>query len=340
MDLNIIGNGFDLYHGLPSSYYYFACYLIKRDPEFYFEMGRMYAFQTAVYSHIYEDCEPVVEYNLFWKDFEERLGQLDSIWLEESLIDDLDLEYPEDAIDIEIPETANSVTIIRYFVEWVTNTLETKCGIETIKKLLGNKKLIISDNSFFVNFNYTSILETIYGISSDNIFYIHNRVSQYEDSQLIVGHGNRRDIEGLKNKIEKIESETFYLSSQAERNRLNEYVAEKEILEDLLKDTDYLTFSLINALKNKSFDNIYIYGLSCGSVDMPYIKCIRKLYPDATWHFSYYNNNEKLVRNNLAKELLLPMDKVRYFLFKNDTAEQIKQKIISDLSIETYKTTG
>ena len=73
---------------------------------------------------------------------------------------------------------------------------------------------------------------------------------------------------------------------------------------------------------------------------MPYIKCIRKLYPDATWHFSYYNNNEKLVRNNLAKELLLPMDKVRYFLFKNDTAEQIKQKIISDLSIETYKTTG
>lgn len=27
MNLNIIGNGFDLCHGLPSSYYYFGCYL-------------------------------------------------------------------------------------------------------------------------------------------------------------------------------------------------------------------------------------------------------------------------------------------------------------------------
>lgn len=26
MRLNIIGNGFDLYHGLPSLYYYFGCF--------------------------------------------------------------------------------------------------------------------------------------------------------------------------------------------------------------------------------------------------------------------------------------------------------------------------
>ena len=29
--LNIIGNGFDLYHGLPTSYYDFACYMLATD---------------------------------------------------------------------------------------------------------------------------------------------------------------------------------------------------------------------------------------------------------------------------------------------------------------------
>ncbi|MBU3130277.1 bacteriophage abortive infection AbiH family protein [Clostridium tagluense] len=44
MNLNVIGNGFDLYHRLPSSYYYFGCYLIEKDPEFYEEVGRRYKF--------------------------------------------------------------------------------------------------------------------------------------------------------------------------------------------------------------------------------------------------------------------------------------------------------
>lgn len=44
LNLNIIGNGFDLYHGLPSSYYYFGCYLIKTDAEFYEEFSNMYDF--------------------------------------------------------------------------------------------------------------------------------------------------------------------------------------------------------------------------------------------------------------------------------------------------------
>lgn len=32
-NLNVIGNGFDLYHGLPTSYYYFACYILSTNEE-------------------------------------------------------------------------------------------------------------------------------------------------------------------------------------------------------------------------------------------------------------------------------------------------------------------
>ena len=46
--LNIIGNGFDLYHGLPTSYYYFACYLLANDETFYDELANMYGFSTGI----------------------------------------------------------------------------------------------------------------------------------------------------------------------------------------------------------------------------------------------------------------------------------------------------
>jgi len=47
MNLNPIGNGFDLYHGSPSSYYYFGCFLIERDLELYEELSAMYGFRKG-----------------------------------------------------------------------------------------------------------------------------------------------------------------------------------------------------------------------------------------------------------------------------------------------------
>ena len=89
MRLNIIGNGFDLYHGLPCSYYYFACFLAKHYPSFYEEMSQMFGF-SCYRSVGYEEVETVVD-DIFWRIFEEKLGELDSTWVEGSLLDDLGL---------------------------------------------------------------------------------------------------------------------------------------------------------------------------------------------------------------------------------------------------------
>ncbi len=336
-DLFLIGNGFDLFHGLPSDYYYFGCYLIKHYPEFYSEMGRMYGFKTMIGSHFLEEFDDAVEYDLFWSKFEERLGQLDPLWLEESLIDDLDLEYPDDAVDIEIPEVTNADTIKKYFNEWVVSTLDTIKGLKIVADELGKNKLNLSNQSFYINFNYTSILEKIYGISNEKIFHIHGAADLEEGEELIVGHGNKNAIINFQKRIEEIEADTYYLSSQAERNRLNEYSAEKDILENLLKDTDALVDELRYMLRDKKIDNIYVMGLSCGSVDIPYIECIRQLYPKAIWHFSYYDNKEKEARKKLVNQLLLNQDETDYYLFKNENANEIKEKIINKLSIQMYR---
>lgn len=114
MRLNIIGNGFDLYHGFPCLYYYFGCFLVKHYLNFYEEMSQMFNFPC--YRHVgYEEVEPFVD-NIFWQTFEESLGELDSTWMEESLIDDLGLEC-DDPVDIEIPEVANAESIKKKF--WI-----------------------------------------------------------------------------------------------------------------------------------------------------------------------------------------------------------------------------
>ena len=46
--LNIIGNGFDLYHGLPTSYYDFACYMLTTDEGLYTELSEMYDFPVRL----------------------------------------------------------------------------------------------------------------------------------------------------------------------------------------------------------------------------------------------------------------------------------------------------
>lgn len=333
--LNLIGNGFDLYHGLPCSYYYFGCYLIDNHPDFYEELAKMYGFKCYKFNSRYEDFDFVVENNLFWSHFEERLGELDSTWLEESLQDDLGLEYPDDAVDLDIPETTNSETIKRYFTEWVLNTLETSKCMNLVKKSLGNKKIHLNNTDFYINFNYTSVLENVYGIDEKQVFHIHGKAGEVY-SNLVVGHGNTDIIKKLDSKISDILSETYYLSVQEVRNRLNEYEAEKEILQNLYKDTKFNILSMDDELRNKEIEDIYIWGLSCGSVDLPYIEHLKLKYPNTKWHFSYFDNLEKEDREKLSKELNIENDKVSFFEFRNNDAKNTKNRIVEKLGIKEY----
>ena len=85
-NLNIIGNGFDLYHGLPTSYYYFACYFLKNYEEVYDDLASMYGISKGLYSHISEDLTRGIDDKGFWREFEKSLGYIDSGWVEGSLL--------------------------------------------------------------------------------------------------------------------------------------------------------------------------------------------------------------------------------------------------------------
>lgn len=338
MKLNLIGNGFDLYHGLPCSYYYFGCYLAEHYQDFYLEMSKMFFVKCMRYVG-YNDAEIIVD-DLFWRTFEEKLGELDTTWLEESLQDDLGLEYPDDPVELEIPEVVNSQIIVEKFKEWIVNTVNTKDNIKIVNRMINGERLSFSDEEYFVNFNYTQILEQIYKIDSRKIFHIHGECDIDLEAEftedLIVGHGNSDEIERLENQINKIESSNYYLSSQKVKNRLTEYEAELHILKDLRKNVSELKSKMLSRLNRDNVcpDEILVWGLSCGEVDLPYMEALRDSFPDARWKFSYFNQKEKVERMKLASEL--GIENVDFFEFCNASAGKINRELVDHNEITEY----
>lgn len=332
MRLNIVGNGFDLYHGLPCSYYYFGCYLLVNHPEFYVELASMYGFSYGIPTG-YEDFEYGVE-DVFWRYFEEKLGDLDSTWIEEKLEDDLGLEC-QDPVDIEIPESANSEVIKRYFQEWISSTLDLEQNFEIVKQNLGMKKIRWKKNDYFVNFNYSHTIEKVYNISSNRVFHIHGECG--EDSELIVGHGNQEQINEYNDILEEMKNSSEYYGYQSTRNRYNEYNCELSILEDLRKNTSQLISDMERQLswRAENVTEICVWGFSCGPVDMPYIERLNELYPNVAWSFSYYDLSEKNRREELVKNLGL--SRVNYFELNNRDSERILSLIELENNITTFE---
>lgn len=335
MRLNLIGNGFDLYHGLPSSYYYFGCFLATNYPDFYGEMSEMYGFQCQ--KRIGHDDFEIVVSDIFWRTFEEQLGYLNSGWMEGRLIDDLGLEC-DDPIDLDIPERVNSKVIKDKFCEWICTTVNTRQNFNIIKSRISRNKRRFRGDDYFVNFNYTQTLEEVYNIPRDRVIHIHGECELDEQwGELVVGHGNDEDIQYIEERIKDIESNGGWLGYQSERNRLNEYKCERAILQDLKKDVPYLSSKLIGMLRNKKLqvDEIWVWGLSCGVVDEQYIEDLHREYPDAKWMFSCYSPGNKQERSQFAKRLGLPQKGC--FSFNNPNSDATQAEIVRANNITEYE---
>ena len=178
--LFIIGNGFDIMHGVPSSYYCF------RD-----SMGRHNELRNALEMYIRKED--------LWADFEESLAHLDEEAMLGTVNDWMDILDVKDQFDDDFSaadffmaaETATgpAQTIIRElpgrFRKWVC----------TLKPTNARKPLvdILAKQSTFINFNYTEFLETLYEIPKDNVWYIHG--DRREKKELILGHAPGAEFE-------------------------------------------------------------------------------------------------------------------------------------------------
>lgn len=296
MNLFIIGNGFDLSHNLPTKYEDFQSYLLRTYPdslkvtpsfdissqimpdgEEVYDTNELVAFLMEIISNAEKDGDK-------WSDLETSLGNLDF----SDYFDELSYLYDENHKDFNEWHQAYryedvsgnffkvTVKIKKLFSDWV-NTIK----LNTVKPIKSFEKLIDKSQDYFINFNYTEVLEQVYGTSK--VWHLHG---QQNKNDIIIGHG-----------VFKETIETNYIGSE---------FALSEIHNELRKDTDQIIekwgdlFWLLIEV-----NNVYSYGFSFSEVDLAYIKKICEVIDtrEVTWYLNDFDDIDtrelyiRIVRN-------------------------------------------
>lgn len=303
MKLFIIGNGFDLAHSLETKYEHFRDYLEREHWEFLSSLEEMYGFRIGSFiEHIGEDIweENVKEY--LWQDFESNLSNID-----ETILDNgEDIELGLESGDIGIEDTLNEYWEERYkFIEELSEYV--KEWISQIDINIDRKTELIDENSedIYLTFNYSLVLEEVYGIDDNNILHIHGSILK-SDISPVMGHGNKQIISDMNE-----------IASEA-REMLNEkkysiYNAGANYCERTLKEIGLYISMNRNFFRNlENVDEILIIGHSLGDVDMPYFREIRRnVSDDVIWNVYYYSDNDMLTYRDKIISIGVKKDNIR-----------------------------
>lgn len=279
--LYIIGNGFDLYHGLPSRYADFHRHVEDNDPELLEQLDSYFDFK--------------VDENYLWSNFEQDLCHFDHGSFKDNF-DHIDVTSETFKLsefygleDEVIFESESLVEKIRdAFSGWVeTFDLEESTAI-------GYKPIKLDPEAFYINFNYTDTLEEVYQIPKERILYIHNNAKAYDD--LIFGHGETTDHAEVPTFDEQGEPTRTPYTDIENASRAPFFAFQKDTKSVLKKHRHW--FSALIDIRE-----VIILGHSLGNVDAPYFRQLVKQVGDVSWKVSYYGMNELTELHRRARSL-------------------------------------
>lgn len=342
--LIILGNGFDLYHKLPTSYKKdFVPILKKENEELFRKLSKLY----------FKDNEEL------WSDFENRIGSAEDIEslntpINDKLLEIFDIDiyryppeselYGSDGIELENAayyasvenrlylETAFSdfhadLDDVKDYLQNGLNKMCQKANMLNNKNKYPQKDLHFSEKDYFLTFNYTNTLEIRYNnITKSNICHIHGSIDN--NSELIFGNIKNNIVKSYSNlyeenpnfsrkkEYESYDEQTFIEAVTFEEKEFYDYNEGVEKYMDQLNDSlvkDIKLNELKEFLLKIDTKQIFIFGLSMGEVDYPYFELIHQKFPDATWYASYYSSSDTIEENI---EKLTFKDKIKLFEIK------------------------
>lgn len=286
-NLYIIGNGFDIHHGINSSYG--AYHQWMEDNGHWDAINKI----DEIYGGGYD----------WWSDLENSLGELD---MDEYSRNQASEHYPnfasddfrdadwydaEYAVESEFNEMTDALK--ETFAEWIEqlNHPDVRKKIPLVKK-----------NALFLNFNYTATLEDFYNVPRENVWhphgYIHSEVGDY-----VLGHG--KDYNQLKHELLRQGPQPPQTASEDE---LREFFQENsDYIIDRAQDATISGVAGLQKLVNeiiasnndfwkaiRGVTHVYILGYSFSSIDEPYLDkimssiCKRRV----KWTISYYGGRD------------------------------------------------
>ncbi len=299
--LYVIGNGFDLHHEIPSRYIDFHKWLEKNMPKLFSQVIEFFP-----QSHLDE----------WWSVFEKNLASIDAYGIVynktiENIPDvasdnfsDSEWYDAENAVERQIDDIYSAIEIA--FRKWV-NTLPEGNSQKKISMILG---------SHFLSFNYTDTLESLYGINSDNILYIHGKAKE-TSKKLILGHGTtKKELNDLI-RIDAIEDDSTldFITSRAKETAITSIANKRKNVEHNIEENKKWFDSLSN------ITHIHIYGFSLSDIDMPYMSQILN------------SVNREIVTIELSFKEAKDKDRISYFINKFNI---LKYKLIELSDLQSF----
>lgn len=296
-NLVLVGNGFDIWQGLPTKMSDFKKYYRENKERiakqlhikpvvFTLENGYVYKlnyiemfywflkkknylkFCTEKYAGENAKYYEVDEFldKKFWFDFENNLFNLDDIII--------NTYYGKTKKDLKMMQLGirDLKKLLReLFCQWIMSiNVEPKQCEYNFKDCL------------FINFNYTNTLRARFGVSDIRDYHIHGIASKKKS--IIFGHSNHQNdiLITLRKTVGRLKGLAQIAMAQFKMNKLCEVQIAKLL-------NFHLKYDSIMA----DIQNIYVAGLSCGKADFDYLQTFADAYPKAKWHISYFSEEDK-----------------------------------------------
>ena len=269
--LYIIGNGFDLHHSIPSSYYDYMRWVELRYPMLYDEISRTFT-----------DADK----ESWWADFEMRLADVECMYNFEVIV------YPDYTIEGISMNGRNSAerlaalykAIQRTFAIWVS-------GLNDYLMSSVQPDISFDTDAMYLTFNYTNTLQDIYHIPDSQVLHIHGNVRRGDD--VIIGH----DSDGgafpyIQEEIIDITTDGYEVAEQisAFRKPTSKLIEAHRIFFESLGETLQIS----------------VCGFSFSFVDMPYIKeIIKYVSDDVEWKIYVHSLRDVMKMTELCEKMQL-----------------------------------
>ena len=290
----VLGNGFDLAHGVPSSYSKFRDWLGRR-------------------SDLRETLETYIRNDALWWNLEEALADLD--------LDSPSMAIPEmlDAFDAYDPDAQMAdyyaaIDMAMQPVDTITNELPKKfrkwiesLSVDSSVKPLQN---VVKPGAKYLDFNYTEFAETLYG--AQNVCYIHGS-RKNRKAKLILGHSYKKSVPDVSVKMPRFKDgfkrgmvNAAFDDAMVHAGWYDQATTKNS--RQIIKDNE----SFFDGLSD--IDTIIVIGHSLSEVDMEYFEKIRSVvHSDAKWVFSCHDFGGLKAINAFVKTMAIGADRATIF---------------------------
>lgn len=292
MKLFVIGNGFDIGHGIPCKYYNFREYLNDNREDILEVMEKFY--NTGNDSELWSDFETSLERDINYDLLSEIIGENSPNFGSDDFRDG---DWYDAQIYIE-EECDELLEMIRSgFEEWIASL-----KISEVKK-----RYDLDGTALYLTFNYTNVLEKVYNISISNILHIHNKVGE----ELIFGHGKKVDEFNVQKAL--YGDENAFLIHDEDGNIESYAVGHEQFAENAVcafyekmrKPTDQILnnqsdfFSQLINIKE-----VVVIGHSYNEIDLPYfVKIAQSTNNNTKWTLSYFSEKDKISAEMIMNSL-------------------------------------